>query len=191
MCKKISRRRSTFSECHPAGCVYITEQSRLRRLEARNQSLTTTSTPVITTINITEVTTRQARIADFAPAATTRCCHMANDGKPPIANTRLCACLGMAFPCGFWATVCKTVRPTLSDRCPVCLSVLSVTLVYCGQMLGWIKTKLGMHVGLGPCHTVLDGNPAPLPQGAQAPNFQPISVVAKWLDGPRCHLVGR
>jgi len=22
----------------------------------------------------------------------------------------------------FWATVCKTVRPILSDRCPVCLS---------------------------------------------------------------------
>jgi len=27
---------------------------------------------------------------------------------------------------GVWATVCKTVRPMLSDRC------LSVTLVYCG-----------------------------------------------------------
>jgi len=34
----------------------------------------------------------------------------------------------------FWATVCKTVRPMLSDRCLSCLSVcLSVTLVYCGQ----------------------------------------------------------
>jgi len=34
----------------------------------------------------------------------------------------------------FWATVCKTVRPTLSDRC---LSVcLSVTLVYCDQTVG-------------------------------------------------------
>ena len=29
----------------------------------------------------------------------------------------------------FWATVCKTVRPMLSDRCPLCLSVcLSVCL---------------------------------------------------------------
>ena len=26
-------------------------------------------------------------------------------------------------------------------------------------------------------------------QGAQPPNFWPISVVAKWLDGLRCHLV--
>ena len=32
----------------------------------------------------------------------------------------------------FWATVCKTVRPMLSDHCPI-LCVLSVTLVYCGQ----------------------------------------------------------
>ena len=39
----------------------------------------------------------------------------------------------------FWAT---TVRSTLSDRCPVLpvclsvLSVLSVTLAYCGQTVG-------------------------------------------------------
>jgi len=46
--------------------------------------------------------------------------------------------------------------------------------------------KLGMEVGLGPGHIVLDGDPAP-PQkkGAQppiftaAPTFQPMSVVAK------------
>jgi len=37
-------------------------------------------------------------------------------------------------------TVCKTVRPVLSDRCLSC--VLSVTLVYCGQMVGWIKTQV-------------------------------------------------
>ena len=47
----------------------------------------------------------------------------------------------------------------LSDRClTVCLSVLSVclsvTLVYCGQTVGWIKMKLGMQVGLGPGHIV-------------------------------------
>ena len=33
----------------------------------------------------------------------------------------------------FWATVCKTVRPMLSDRCLSVLSCLSVTLVYCGE----------------------------------------------------------
>jgi len=75
--------------------------------------------------------------------------------------------------------------------CPLCLSVLSATLVYCGQTVEWIKMKLGMRVGLGHGHIVLDGNPAPLAHRGTAPNFQPISVVAKWLDGLRCHLVWR
>jgi len=68
----------------------------------------------------------------------------------------------------FWATVCKTVRPMLSDRC---LSVLSVTLVYCGRMVGRNKMKLGMQVGLGPGHIVLDGTRSPSPKGAQPPQF--------------------
>jgi len=50
----------------------------------------------------------------------------------------------------FWATTCKTVRPMLSDRCLSVLSCLSVTFVYCGQMVVWIKMKRGMQVGLGP-----------------------------------------
>jgi len=71
----------------------------------------------------------------------------------------------------FWATVCKTVCPMLSDRCLFCLSVclsclsvcpaLSVTLVYCGQTVGWIKMKLGMQIGLDPGHIVLNGDPSP------------------------------
>jgi len=65
-------------------------------------------------------------------------------------------------------------------------------LVYCGQTLGWIKMKVGVQVGLGPGHIVLDGDPAPPPQQeAEPPNFWPIFVVAKWLDGSRCQLVGR
>jgi len=43
--------------------------------------------------------------------------------------------------------------------CPV-LSVLSVTLVYCCQTVGRIKMNLGMQVGLGHGHIVLDGDPA-------------------------------
>jgi len=72
----------------------------------------------------------------------------------------------------FGATVCKTVRPMLSDRCPVC-HVLSVTFVYCGQTVGRIKMKLGMQVGLGPGHNVLDRDPAPPPQrgGGGDPQF--------------------
>jgi len=54
------------------------------------------------------------------------------------------------------------VRRMLPDRClsvfPVCLSV---TLVSCSQSVGWIKMPLGVEVGLGPGHIVLDGDPAP------------------------------
>jgi len=56
-------------------------------------------------------------------------------------------------------------------------------------MAAWIKMPLGMDVGLG--DFVLDGDPSPLPRNGTAPNFRPISVVAKWLDGSRCHLVWR
>jgi len=83
----------------------------------------------------------------------------------------------------------------ISDSCLsvcVCLSVvsgLSVTLVYCGQTVGRVKMKLGMQIGLGPGHIVLRGDPGPPPQ-RDSPNFRSISVVTKWLDGSRCHLVG-
>jgi len=61
--------------------------------------------------------------------------------------------------------------------------------VCCGQTAGWIKMPLSMEVGLDPGHVVSDGDP-PIPKGHSPPNFQPMSVVAKGLDGPRCHLVG-
>jgi len=52
--------------------------------------------------------------------------------------------------------------------------------------------KLGMQVGLGPGHIVLDADPAPPPpKGHSRPNFRPISIVAKRLDGLRCHGVCR
>jgi len=77
-------------------------------------------------------------------------------------------------------------RFTLCYQTVVCLSVchfcLSVTLVYCGQTVGWIKIKLGMQVGLGPVHTVLDGDPAP-PKGAQPPIFGPCLLYPNgWMD---------
>ena len=68
----------------------------------------------------------------------------------------------------------KMVRPMLSNRCPVCLPV---RLMHCGQMVGRIKMKHGMEVGLGTGHIVLAGEPA-LPKWAQSPNFRPMSIVA-------------
>jgi len=63
----------------------------------------------------------------------------------------------------FWATVYKTVPRVLSDRFLSVCPVLSVTLVYCGQTVGWIKMKRVTEVGLGSGHIVLDGDPAPPP----------------------------
>jgi len=46
--------------------------------------------------------------------------------------------------------------------------------------------KLGVQIGLGPGHFVLDGDPLPLPKRGTVPNFRPTNV-AKWLDGLKCH----
>jgi len=72
----------------------------------------------------------------------------------------------------FWATVCETVRLWYRTVVLSCLCVLSVMLVYCGQTVGRIKTKLDTQVGLVP-GTLLDGNPAPPPQRGTAPIFGP------------------
>ena len=57
--------------------------------------------------------------------------------------------------------------------------------VLCGQTAGWTKMPLGMKVGLGPGDFVFYGDPArPRKKGtASPPNFWPMSIVAKWLDG--------
>ena len=64
--------------------------------------------------------------------------------------------------------------------------------VYCGQTAAWIKMPLGKEVGLGLCDMVLDENTPARPLKGHSPhNFRPMSVVAKRLDGLRCHLVWR
>jgi len=64
--------------------------------------------------------------------------------------------------------------------------------VYCGQTAACINMPLGTEVGFGLRDIVLDGYPAPPPlKGQCPPNFRPMSVVAKRLDGLRCHLVWR
>jgi len=62
--------------------------------------------------------------------------------------------------------------------------------VCCGQTAGWIKKQLGTEMGLSPGHTVR-WDPAPPPTKGHTPNFRPMPVVARRLDGSRCHLVGR
>ena len=68
----------------------------------------------------------------------------------------------------------------------VCLSVLSVTLVYCGQRVGWINMPLDMVVGLRPGHIVLDGDLAP-PKGHNSPQFSThvyCGQTAAWIKMP-------
>jgi len=78
----------------------------------------------------------------------------------------------------------------LLDRCPVCLSVcpvLSVTVVYCGQTVGWIKMKLGVQVWPRPGHTVLDGDLPLLPKRGRSPRFSAhvcCSQMAAWINMP-------
>jgi len=89
------------------------------------------------------------------------------------------------FKYGFWATACKTLRPMLWDRRPVCLSWLSVTLVYCGQTVRWIRMPLGTEIGLDPGHIVLDGNPAPSTEWAKQPSLLFGSCLLRpngWMD---------
>jgi len=62
---------------------------------------------------------------------------------------------------------------------------------YCRQTAGCIKMPLGMEVGLSRGDFVFDGDPAPPQKEGGAPNFRPMSIAAKRLHGPRCHLVRR
>ena len=65
--------------------------------------------------------------------------------------------------------------------------------VRCGQTAGWTKMSLGTEVRLGLGDFVLDGDPAPTPKNGALPppNFRRMSIVAKRLDGSRCHFVRR
>jgi len=67
------------------------------------------------------------------------------------------------------------------------------TDVYCGQTAALIKVPLGKEVGLPrpTRHCVRWGTSSPSPKRGTAPNFRPVSVVPKRLDGIRCHLVWR
>jgi len=53
----------------------------------------------------------------------------------------------------------------------VCLSCLSVTFVHCGQTVGRIKMKLGMHAGkLRPWSHCIRWGPAPPPPKGHSPH---------------------
>jgi len=56
-----------------------------------------------------------------------------------------------------------------------------------GQTDGWIKMTLGVEVGLGPCHIVLNGDAATAPERlTAAPSFRPMSIVATVAHSSYC-----
>jgi len=75
----------------------------------------------------------------------------------------------------------------------VCLSCLSVTLVHCGQTVGWIRMPFGIEVGLGPGHIVLDGDPAsPSKKEYSLPISGPCLLWPNsWMDRDATWYTGR
>jgi len=61
-------------------------------------------------------------------------------------------CVSMIFWRPFVKRFALCYRTVVCLSCPVCQSV---TLVYYGQTVGWIRMPLGLGVGLGPGHIVL------------------------------------
>ena len=78
-----------------------------------------------------------------------------------------------------------TARPSQKDTAPNFRSVL--------WQNDWMDqdTTSYMGIGFGPGDIVLDGDPALLTRGTAAPAYRPMTVLAKRLDGSRCHLVRR
>jgi len=75
----------------------------------------------------------------------------------------------------FWATVCKTVRPMLSDCCPDCLSsVCNVGVLWPD---GWIDQDETRHGGKPRSwpYCTRWGSSYPSPKGAQ------LSIFSPWL----------
>jgi len=87
---------------------------------------------------------------------------------------------------GFWATVCEKVRPMLSDCCPVC----DIGALWPNSWMDQDETWRASRPRTWP-HCVRRGPSSPSPKGAEPLNCWPISVVAKWLHGSRCHFVWR
>jgi len=61
----------------------------------------------------------------------------------------------------------------------------------CGKTAGYIKRPLRKEVGLSPGDFVLHGDPASSQKGAESPNFRPLFIVDKRLNGSRWHLAWR
>jgi len=83
-----------------------------------------------------------------------------------------------------------TVRPMLSDHCPVCLSVCNVGVLWPNGCMDRDETWHACKTLPWP-HCVRWGPSSPSPKRGGAPQFSARVCVAKWLHELRCHLVWR
>jgi len=85
----------------------------------------------------------------------------------------------------FWATVCETVRPMLRDRCLCVLSLSDVGVLWPNGWMDYYATWYGGgHRPRPHCIRWGPSDPTLHPQKKRhTPNFSPMSVVAKRLDG--------
>ena len=101
----------------------------------------------------------------------------------------------------FWATVCKRVRLCcrtvvmscpVRPVCPVCLwRWCTVAKRFDGSR--WKLGQVGVQVGLGPGHNVLDGDTAQPPLKGHSPQFSAhicCGQMAGWIKMPLCMKVG-
>ena len=91
----------------------------------------------------------------------------------------------------FWATVCKTVRPMLSDRCLSCLYVCDIGVLWPN---GWMDQDETWHAGRPRSwpHCVRWGPSSPNPK-EHSPQFSAhicYDQVAVWIKMPLCMEVG-
>jgi len=127
----------------------------------------------------------------FPPHLTNACALPGETKNTEIASFHLNSACFLADRCNATFGYCHEMS---YDAC-----VSSVTRVYCGQTVSWIRMPLGMEVGLGPSDIVLDGELGTQlhpPKGAQRPS--PIfsahvycGQTAAWIRMPRGMQIGR
>jgi len=77
--------------------------------------------------------------------------------------------------------------------CPVCLSCSVCDVGVWWPKVGWIQVKLGMQVGLGPGHILLDGTQVSSTKGHSSPQFAAhicFGQIARWIKIPLGSKVG-
>ena len=102
--------------------------------------------------------------------------------KQPMRTCLVFCCILYCF----WATICKTVRPMLSDHCPVCLSVCNVGVLWPNCSMDQDETWRGGRSRPRP-HCVRRGPISPEKGHSSPPQFSThvcCGQTAEWIKMP-------